>query len=329
MRGLPMKRREFLVVWAVGSAAWPAHAQSDSARKIGVLYLGTEADAAPLMAALREGLVERGYAEDRDFRLEFRFANNDAGKLRTLARSLVTQGVAVIVTNGTTSARAALAETGRVPIVLAGSADPVEQGFVDSLARPGRNVTGLSVLGSEMLAKRLELLRETFPGSRVVGALLHGANPGVALFRRSLERAAAPLGFELQIIEVRKPGEIEAAFARFAALGAQALLLIEDPVFISMTDPMVRLSFKHRLPILTGIRSLVLAGGFVFYGFDRLDLWRRSADFVDRIFKGAVAAEMPIEQPTKFTLVINLKTAKALGISIPQSVLVRADEIIE
>jgi len=304
-------------------------AQSKNARAIGILYLGTESDAAAVTAALRRGLIERGYAEERDFRLEIRFANNDASQLRTLARSLVTHGVTVIVTNGTTSARAALAETERVPIILAGSADPVEQGLAHTLARPGRNVTGLSVLGTELLAKRLELLREAIPGAKVAGALLHWANPGVAIFRRSLERAAAPLGFELHVIEVRRPGEIETAFARFAALGTQSLFVIEDPVFISMTDLMVRLSIKHRLPILTGIRSLVHAGGFVFYGFDRLELWRRSADFVDRIFRGAVPAEMPIEQPTKFTLVINLKTAKTLGIAIPQSVLVRADEIIE
>jgi putative ABC transport system substrate-binding protein len=304
-------------------------AQSKNARAIGILYLGTESDAAAVTAALRRGLVERGYAEERDFRLEIRFANNDSSQLRTLARSLVTHGVTVIVTTGTTSARAALAETERVPIVLAGSADPVEQGFADSLARPGRNVTGLSILGTELLAKRLELLRDAIPGAKVVGALLHGANPGVAIFRRSLERAAAPLGLELHVIEVRRTDEIETAFARFAILGAQALFLIEDPVFVSMIDLMVRLSIKHRLPILTGIRPLVYAGGLVFYGFDRFELWRRAAGFVDRIFRGAVPAEMPIEQPTTFTLVINLKTAKTLGIAIPQSVLVRADEIIE
>jgi putative ABC transport system substrate-binding protein len=314
---------------AVGSAAWPAAAQSKTARAIGILYLGTESDAAALSAALRRGLIERGYAEERDFHLEIRFANNDSSQLRALARNLVKHGVAVIVTNGTTSVRAALAETDRVPIVLAGGADPVEQGYAESLARPGRNVTGLSILGTELLAKRLELLRDAFPGAKVAGALLHGANPGVAMFRRTLERAAAPLGLDLHIVEVRSPGDIESAFARLAALGAQALFVIEDPVFVSMIDLMVRLSIKHRLPILTGIQPMVHAGALVFYGFDRLNLWRRAADFVDRIFRGAVPAEMPIEQPTKFTLVINLKTAKTLGIAIPPSVLVRADEIIE
>jgi putative ABC transport system substrate-binding protein len=324
-----VKRRNFLYGLTIGSAAWSAAAQSKNPRAIGILYLGTESDAAAVTAALRQGLVERGYAEGRDFHLELRFANNDASKLRALAGNLVTHGVTVIVTNGTTAARAALAETERVPIVLAGSADPVEQGYADALARPGRNVTGLTVLGTELLAKRLELLRDAIPGAKVAGALLHGANPGVAIFRRSLERAAAPLGLDLHVVEVRSPGEIETAFARFAALGAQALFVIEDPVFVSMTDLMVRLSIQQRLPILTGIRSLVDAGGFVFYGFDRLELWRRAADFVDRIFRGAVPAEMPIEQPTKFALVINLKTAKRLGIAVPPSVLVRADEIIE
>ncbi len=304
-------------------------AQSKNARVVGILYLGTDSDAAGVAAALRQGLIERGYAEERDFHLEIRVASNDASQLRALARNLVTRGVAVIVTAGTTSVRAALAETERVPIILAGSADPVEQGFADSLARPGGNVTGLSILGTELLAKRLELLRDAIPGAKVVGALLHGANPGVAIFGRSLEREAAPLGLELHVIEVRRPDEIESAFTRFAALGARALFVIEDPVFVAMTDLLVRLSIEHRLPIVTGIRPLVDAGALVFYGFDRLELWRRAADFVDRIFRGAVPAEMPIEQPTKFTLVINLKTAKTLGIAIPQSVLIRADAMIE
>jgi putative tryptophan/tyrosine transport system substrate-binding protein len=324
-----VRRREFLIGLAVGSAARSATAQSKSARVIGILYLGTETDAATLTAALRRGLIERGYAEERDFRLEIRFANNDASQLKALARNLLTHGATVIVTNGTTSARAALAETKRVPIVLAGSADPVEQGFAEALARPGGNVTGLSILGTELLAKRLELLRDAVPGAKVAGALLHAANPGIAIFRRSIERAAVQLGLELRVIEVRRPDEIEPAFARFAALGAQALLVLEDPVFVSMTDLLARLGIKHRLPIVTGIRSLAHAGGFMSYGFDRLDLWRRAAGFVDRIFRGAVPAEMPIEQPTKYELIINLKTAKALGLTIPESVLVQAGEVIE
>jgi putative tryptophan/tyrosine transport system substrate-binding protein len=324
-----VKRREFLIGLAVGSAARPATAQSKSARVIGILYLGTETEATTLTAALRRGLMERGYAEGRDFRVEIRSANNDANQLKALARDLLTRGVTVIVTNGTTSARAALSETQRVPIVLAGSADPIEQGYAESLARPGGNVTGLTVLGTELLAKRLELLRDAVPGAKVSGALLHAANPGVAIFRRSLERAAVPLGLELRVIEVLRPDEIEPAFARFAALGVQALFVIEDPVFVAMTDLLVRLSIEHRLPIVTGIRSLAHAGGFISYGFDRLHLWYRAAGFVDRIFRGAVPAEMPIEQPTKFELVINLKTARALGITIPQSFLVQADEVIE
>ena len=324
-----MRRREFLIGLAVGSVARPAAAQSKSARIIGILYLGTETDATTLIAALRRGLLERGYAEERDFRLELRFANNDASQLKALARDLLTHGPLVIVTNGTTSVRAALAETERVPIVLAGGADPVEQGFAEALARPGGNVTGLSVLGTELLAKRLQLLRDVLPDAKVAGALLHAANPGVAVFRRSLEKAAVPLRLDLRVIEVRRPGEIEPAFARFATLGAQALFVIEDPVFVAMTDLLVRLSMEHRLPIVTGIRSLALAGGFVSYGFDRLELWHRAAGFVDRIIKGGKPAEMPIEQPTKFDLVINLRTAKTLGLRIPESILLQASEVIE
>jgi putative ABC transport system substrate-binding protein len=324
-----MRRREFLIGLAVGSAVRPATAQSKSARIIGILYLGTETDATTVSAALRRGLMERGYAEERDFRLEIRFANNDASQLKALARDLLTHGALVIVTNGTTSARAALAETERVPIVLAGSADPVEQGFAESLARPGGNVTGLSILGTELLAKRLQLLRDVLPEAKVVGALLHAANPGVPIFRRSLEEAAVSLTLDLRVIEVRRPDEIEPAFVRFGVLGAKALFVIEDPTFVAMADLLVRLSIKHRLPIVTGLRPLALAGGFVSYGFDRLELWYRAADFVDRILKGGMPAEMPIEQPTKFDLVINLKTAKTLGLKIPESIVLQASEVIE
>ena len=279
--------------------------------------------------ALRQGLIERGHAEERDFRLEVRFANNDESQLNGLVKDLLARGAEIIVTGGTTSAHAVRAETRRVPVVLAGSADPVEMGFAETLARPGGNVTGLSVLGTELLAKRLELMRDAVPGTKVAGALLHSANPGVAIFRRSLEETAASLGLELHLLEVRRPEEIEPTFTQFASLGVQALFVIEDPVFNSMTDLPARLSIKHRLPMVTGLRSLVHAGGLASYGIDILDLWRRAADFVDRIFRGAVPAEMPIEQPTKFELVINLKTAKALGLTIPPMLLVRADEVIE
>jgi len=324
-----VKRRDFLVGLAIGTAAGPATAQPKSARIVGILHLGTETLATADIAALRQGLIGRGYAEERDFRLEIRFANSDAGRLKTLIKDLLAHGAEVIVTSGTTSARAAHAETRRVPIVLAGSADPVEMGFAETLARPGGNVTGLSILGTDMVAKLLELLRDAIPGTKVAGALLHAANPGVAKFRQSLEGTAISLGLELRVLEIRKPDEIEPTFARFTALGVQALFVIPDPVFRSTADLLAQLGIKHRLPIVTSMRDLVRVGGFASYGVDARELWRRAADFVDRIFRGAVPAQMPIEQPTKFELVINLKTAKALGLTIPPTLLVRADEVIE
>lgn len=327
--GANVRRRDFLLGLAIGSAAGPATAQAKSARVVGVLHLGTESTSLDRTTALRRGLIERGYAEERDFRLEVRFANNDQSRLNGLVKNILARGAEIVVTSGTTSAHAVWAETRRVPVVLAGSADPVEMGFAETLARPGGNVTGLSILGTEMLAKRLELMRDAVPGTKIAGALLHSANPGVAIFRRSLEVTAASLGLDLRVLEVRRPDEIEPAFTQFAALGVQSLFVIEDPVFNSMTDLLARLSIKHRLPMVTGLRSLVHAGGLASYGVDILDLWRRAADFVDRIFKGAVPAEMPIEQPTKYELVINLKTAKALGLSVPPMLLVRADEVIE
>jgi putative ABC transport system substrate-binding protein len=327
--GANVRRRDFLLGLAIGSAARPATAQPKSVRIIGILHLGTETLATGDTAALRQGLIGRGYAEERDFRLEIRFANNDASRLKALVKDLLAHGAEVIVTSGTSSARAAHAETRRVPIVLAGSADPVEMGFAETLARPGGNVTGLSIHGTDMVAKLLELLRDAIPGMKAAGALLHAANPGVAKFRQSLERTAISLGLELRVLEVRRPDEIEPTFARFAALGAQALFVIPDPVFRSMADLLARLGIKHRLPIVTGMRDLVRVGGFASYGVDARELWRRAADFVDRIFRGTVPAEMPIEQPTKFELVINLKTAKALGLTIPPTLLVRADEVIE
>lgn len=324
-----VRRRELLIGLAVASAARPAWAQSKGLRIVGVLHLGTEAQTKLDTAELRQGLIDRGLVEERDFRLEIRYANNDASRLRALVQEMLARGTQVIVTSGTTSVRAAQAETRRVPIVLAGSADPVEMGFADALARPGGNITGLSILGTEMLAKHLELLRDALPGATRAGALLHAANPGVTKFRQTLEKTAISLGLALHIQEVGRLDEIEPAFARFAASGAQALFVISDPVFVSSAELLVRLGINHRLPIVTTIPDLVHAGGFASYGIDRRELWRRAAGFVDRIFGGAVPAEMPIEQPTKFELVINLKTAKALGLTVPPTLLVRANEVIE
>lgn len=324
-----VRRREFLIALAAATVARPASAQAKTVRAIGVLFSASESGGRRLIAALRQGLISLGYAEGRDFRIESRFANHDTDRLRALAKDLLASGAEIIVTAGTTSASAAHAETKRVPIVLAGSADPVAMGFAESLARPGGNVTGLSILGPEILVKRLELLHDAIPGAKVAGVLVHGGNPGVAAFRRALEESAPSLGLELRILEVQKPDDIEPIFGRFAELGVQALFVIEDPVFDSNADLLARLGLKHRLPIVTGLRSVVRAGGLVSYGVDNAELWRRAADFVDRIFKGAVPAEMPIEQLTKLELIVNLRTAKALGVVLPSSLVVRADDVIE
>jgi putative ABC transport system substrate-binding protein len=234
-----------------------------------------------------------------------------------------------IVTSGTTSVQALRNVTATIPIVIALGADPVEMGFAKSLARPGGNITGLYILGSEIAKERLDLLHQAVPRAKVVAFLVQAANPGNPVFERAVTTAAASHGMHVYVVKARVRDDLPDAFAQMSRAKAEAVVVIEDGIFVARATEIAALALNHRLPAMLGNRAYVYAGGLMAYGLVYEDLWRRSAGYVARIIRGADPAEMPIEQPNEFELVINLKTTKALGLTIPPSLLARADQVIE
>lgn len=279
--------------------------------------------------AFRQGLRELGYVEGQTIALEVRSAEGKRERLPALAAELVRLSVDVIVTATVPGIQAAQQATKTIPIVMAVVADPVATGFVASLARPGGNISGLSMMAPEVVGKRLELLKEAIPRVSRVGVLWNPANPAAALSLSETEAAARALGVRLQLLEVRSPEELDGAFGAAARDRAGALIVLPDPMFLTHRTRIADLAAKSRLPAIYYARDYVEAGGLMAYGANLADLYRRAAYFVDRILKGAKPAELPVEQPTKFELVINLKTARALGLAIPQSVLMRTDQVIQ
>lgn len=326
-----MDRRTFLSTLAGGLVAAPlaTGAQQVARPTIGILDLGSAASRRPVWAAFREGLRERGYIEGENIAIEYRSANEHTDRLPALAAELLAMKVTVIVATGTTTIQAAKDSTKTTPIVIAAGADPVEMGFAQSLARPGGNITGLSILGSDMIQKRLELLRQTVPQAKTAAFLLQGANPGNPVFVRAITNAAPALGLRIHVVQVRNVSELDGAFTGMVRAKADALMVIEDPVFVTNAKRIADLALHHRFPTILGNRLYVTAGGLMAYGLVSEDLYRRAAFFVDRILKGAKPADMPIEQPTRFELVINMKTAKTIGLTISPSLLQRADHVIE
>jgi ABC-type uncharacterized transport system substrate-binding protein len=300
--------------------------------RIGYL-VGNPATASPRLAeAFREGLRELGRVEGKNIVIEYRFAEGKFELLPALAADLVRQKVDVLVGDSTPSSVAARDTTRTIPIVFAASADAVGSGLVASLARPGGNVTGLSFLGPETVAKCLQLLKEAVPGITRAAVLSHTGNPSEAtrkIILKETEAAARALAMRLQFLEVRGPDEFERAFSEMARARVGGLVVVTSAMFLSERRRLVELAAKNRLPAVYPWREPVDAGGLLAYGPNLPDLYRRAAGYVDRILKGAKPADMPVEQPTKFELVINLKTAKALGLTLPPSVLARADEVIE
>ncbi len=295
--------------------------------KIGLLRVGSLPDAN--VAAFIQGLRDLGYVEGQNIIIEYRWAEGKLERLPNLASDLVRLKVEVIVTGGLEASLAAKTATRLIPIVAGTSADPVSSGLVASLARPGGNITGLTVINVDLAGKRLELLKEAVPGASRVAVLRNRANGAHALLWTETQRAARSLGVQLQSLEVRGANEFEGAFAAMARDRADALLLAPDEMFWTYRGQIAALAAKTRLPGMFDIKGFVDAGGLMSYGPNLPDMFRRAATYVDKILKGAKPADLPIEQPTTFELVINLKTAKALGLTIPQSVLVRADEVIQ
>ena len=329
-----MHRRAFLSTIAGGLLAAPLGGEAQQSAKmprVGYLSPGSPSDPARLRRfdAFRQGLRELGYVEGQSIALEPRWAEGKYERYSALAADLVRLKVDVIVVVGGAATRAAQQATGTIPIVMSVVNDPVGSGLVPGLAHPRGNVTGLTIMTSDLVGKQLGLLKELLPRISRVVLLGNPANPGTAPQVREAEDAAPALGVRVQILEARVPREIDDAFAAMTRERPGALLTLDDAIFTNQVRQIAELAAKQRLPAIYGTREYTEAGGLIAYGTNRLELERRAATYVDKILKGAKPADLRVEQPTKFELVINVKTAKALGLTIPPSLLARADDVIQ
>ncbi len=323
-------RKAFIVALAFGILSGPLAAAAQQPAKvsrIGILTLAPSMR--PSFEEFRRGLRELGYVEGQNIALEYRFAKESAEGLPALAAELVQMKVDVIVIQSTQAALAAKNATQTIPIVMAVTGDPVAAGLVASLARPGGNVTGLSLQLTELSGKRLQLLKEVAPKSTLVAVIRNVTHPNTAGFWEETEAAARSLTLRLQSVEVRSPADLDAAFKAVARARPSALITLADNMLVDNRTRIVQFAAKSRLPAIYPDREFAEAGGLMTYGPSIASNWRRAATFVDKILKGAKPADLPVEQPTKFELVINMKTAKSLGLTIPQSILIQATEVIQ
>ncbi|HEV7634127.1 MAG TPA: ABC transporter substrate-binding protein [Bradyrhizobium sp.] len=327
-----MKRRKFIAFLggAAVAAASAARAQQPAkSRRIGILETVSPSLNASNLEALRRGLRELGYVENQNYILEYRSADGEGGRFPALADELVRLGVDLIVTRGTPAARAAKGATETIPVVMAAIGEPLGMGVVASLARPGGNVTGLSAFVTELAGKRVELLKELRPGNSVAAFFHNMGNPVVPQQWEETTKAAQKLGIEVVLLDVRTRDDIPAAFDMAKARHVDTLLVGIDALIQEHGQLIADLAAKHRLAAIYPSREFVDAGGLMAYGVSYPDLYFRSATFIDRIFHGAKAGDLPVEQPTKLELVINLKAANALGLDVPPALLSRADQVIE
>jgi putative ABC transport system substrate-binding protein len=326
-----MNRREFITLVG-GAAAWPlvARAQQSAMPVIGYLYAGSSAPVASLIAVFRDGLAENGYIEGRNVMIEYRYADGRYDRLPDLAADLVRRHVAVIVTPPSTAAAlAAKGATRTIPIVFAVTDDPAKLGLVASLSRPGGNATGVNFLVAELVAKRLALLRELVPAAVRVVVLVNPDNANTESVTKDLKEAAPALGMRIDVIHARDSREIEAAFAALVRTKADALLVGPDSVFQNRRVQLATLAARHAVPTVFPVREFVEVGGLMSYGTSLTNAYRQLGVYTGRILKGTKPGELPVVQSTKFELLINLPTARALGIDIPPTLLARADEVIE
>jgi len=326
-----LERRAFVRLAVLGVIAAPLAAQAQQPGKvprIGFLFFGSPGPS-PELDAFRQGLRELLYIEGQNITIEYRFASGRLERLPELATELVRLKLDVIVTPGTPASVAAKQATSTIPIVFAGVADAVGAGLVANFARPGGNVTGLTSISAELGGKRLELLKEVVPKASRVAVLYNPADRSNVLVLKELQESAPALGLTLQPLEVRGPGEFEGAFVAMSRKRAHALFGAAGILTTEHRKAIVDLAAKSRIPAMWGERQFVEAGGLMSYAVNFYDQVRRAATYVDKILKGVKPGDLPVEQPTKFELVVNLKTAKALGLTIPQSILLRADHIIQ
>ena len=297
--------------------------------RIGFLNVGTPATSPARQEVFRQGLRELGYVEGKNIVIEWRYAEGKPDRLPAIAADLVRLKVDVIVTGGGISTRSAKDATVTIPIVMTQDIDPVGNGFVASLARPGGNITGLSTLAPEISGKQMELLKEIVPKFARVAVLGTTTNPGTAQALKETELAAGAFKVQLQYLDVLGSKDIDTGFQTASKARADAVLVLISSVLNTHRAPVVNLAVKSRLPVIYPFPEFVEAGGLISYGVSFADLWRRAATYVDKILKGAKPADLPVEQPTKFELIINLKAAKQIGLTIPPNVLVRADKVIK
>ena len=327
-----MRRREFIKLLGIATAAetLPAAAQQASERQvIGVLLPLSPAAAARNLEALRAGLIELGYSEDRNIRLEIRYADGVIERLPALAADLVALKPTVIVAGSPPAALAVLHTTRTIPIVMNSSPDPVAIGLANSIARPGGNVTGFWWGDKTLVGKRFGLLKEVVPDMVRVAFLVHADDPTVAEEIKEAPLASNALGLTVRVLELRAAGEFEAAFATSIREKMQGICVGTSPLFVSNRNELVALAARARLPAVYGFREFAAAGGLMSYGANLSDLYRRKAAVIDKILKGANPADIPIERPITFEMLINLKSAKALGLNMSPTFLARADEVIE
>ena len=327
LSGLAMRRREFIAL--VGSAAarpFAVYAQSAAIPVVGLL--SPEAPTSPDVNGLREGLRQLGYAEGSNLHIEYRFAKGNFDQLSQFAKELAASKVDLIVSFVTQASIEAKKATATIPIVMVGVADPIGSGLVVSFNRPGTNVTGTSSVATDVVSKQLGLLKEVVPNTTFMAALWNPADPVFqAQQRKQTESAAQKLGLQLQFLEARSTSEFETAFA--AVGGTQVLFILIDPLFITNAKALAELSLKYHLASIFGYRTFADAGGLMAYGPNYFDIYKRTAPYVDKILKGARPSDLPVEQPTTFQFVVNLKAAKTLGITVPASIVGAADEVIE
>jgi ABC-type uncharacterized transport system substrate-binding protein len=325
-----MRRREFVAVLG-GAAVWPVAvlAQQSAIPVIGFLHSASPGPDVPFVAGFRQGLIESGYSEGQNVVIEYRWAGEHYDRLPALAADLVRRQVAVIATGGTPSTVAAKAATSTIPIVFNVGVDPVRAGLVTSLNRPGGNMTGVVILAAQLSPKQLELAHELVPSAAIIAVLLNPTNPIVEQEMRALQEGARSLGLQLHILNVSEESEIDAAFTTLIEHRAGALVVSSDPFLNTLGDQTMALAARHKMPAIFAFSEVASSGGLMSYGINLADTYRQSGTYAGKVLKGNQPADLPVQQVTKLELVINLKTAKTLGIELPGSLLVRADEVIE
>jgi len=329
-----MKRRNFIALLVGGVLGWPLVAraqQSERTRKVGILMPLRESDPESVTraAAFSQILRQIGWVEGKTLVFEKRFSDGDPSRLPALAAELVKAKVDVIVTNGSEAIEALRSATTSIPIVMAAVGDAVGAGYIASLAHPGGNITGLTLVATDQGAKRLQLIKELLPAIVRVGALSNANAAGHRLQLKEMESAAGKLGITLKSLAVRNTSDIDAALRTAVQVDTQAIVTMDDPMIQSQRQRVAEFGLQHRVPVMGEFRPMTEAGAVMSYGPNQTDLWKRAAGFADKILKGAKPADLPVERPTRFQLVVNLKSAKNIGLTVPATLLVAADEVIE